>query len=170
MLSEKRPVWFVDFFTTYYGIIQQWAAYEKRAEHLSSADFSKNTVFGNSIKRRNSTMAVEQLLLTNDVSISDYNYIVRRIVVSMIISVAKRMSHYIQAGKLREIIKNSDGNVDASLRALRVLGFDTEQQIAALQNKEVEPPLVAHADIRKQAYDEGYAQAKADMLALFNQL
>ena len=115
-------------------------------------------------------MAVEQLLLTNDVSISDYNYIVRRIVVSMIISVAKRMSHYIQAGKLREIIKNSDGNVDASLRALRVLGFDTEQQIAALQNKEVEPPLVAHADIRKQAYDEGYAQAKADMLALFNQL
>lgn len=170
LLSEKRPVWFVNFFTAYYGIIQQWAAYEKRAEHLSSADFSKNTVFGNSIKRRNSTMAVEQLLLTNDVSISDYNYIVRRIVVSMIISVATRMSHYIQAGKLREIIKNSDSNVDASLRALRVLGFDTEQQIAALQNKEVEPPLVAHADIRKQAYDEGYAQAKADMLALFNKL
>ena len=170
LLSEKRPVWYVNFFTAYYGIIQQWAAYEKRAEHLSSADFSEKTVFGNDTKRRNSTMAVEQLLLTNDVSISDYNYIVRRIVVSMIISTATRMSHYIQAVKLREVIKNSDSNVDASLRALRVLGFDTEQQIAALQNKEVEPPLVAHADIRKQAYDEGYAQAKADMLALFNKL
>lgn len=170
LLSEKRPVWFVNFFTAYHGIIQQWAAYEKRNEHLSSADFSERTVFGNSIKRRNSTMAVEQLLLTNDVSISGYNYIVRRIVVSMIISTATRMSHYIQAGKLREAIKNSNGNVDARLRVLRVLGFDTDQQIAALQNKEVEPPLVAHADIRKQAYDEGYAQAKADMLALFNQL
>lgn len=158
--TDTNDEWFVDFFKSERKIINNWVRSKMLAGGLTYIGFYRNFI-SDDPKGDADFLAV---FTDNNLKHENYQIIAKKVVMAMVHASVNVTEKYLTAKTLRDgIIKNGSATSE-EIQTLLAYGFDTAKELSDYQKE---------SDSKKshqQSYDEGYAQAKADMMALFNKM